>query len=125
MISRNKSQLYAKFLCHILKVAVWHIMNGSLANLCARTLNDTLYDTRISTNLPIEFCTFHFSISDSSINLKRQLSLQPLSVTVFLYIYICLSTFFFEKYTIALFINYNTKFVCKVCFNVTYFLMLA
>ena len=105
MISRNKSQLYAKFLCHILKVAVWHIMNGSLANLCARTLNDTLYDTRISTNLPIEFCTFHFSISDSSINLKRQLSLQPLSVTVFLYIYIYISVLrhFFLKNTLLLY----------------------
>ena len=105
MISRNKGKLYAKFLCHILKVAVWHIMNGSLANLCARTLNDTLYDTRISTNLPIEFCTFHFSISDSSINLKRQLSLQPLSVTVFLYIYIYISVLrhFFLKNTLLLY----------------------
>ena len=103
MISRNKSQLYAKFLCHILKVAVWHIMNGSLANLCARTLNDTLYDTRISTNLPIEFCTFHFSISDSSINLKRQLSLQPLSVTVFLYLYIFVLRHFFLKNTLLLY----------------------
>ena len=42
IISRNKSQLYAKFLCHISKVAVWHIMNESLSNLCTRTLNDTL-----------------------------------------------------------------------------------
>ena len=75
MISRNKSQLYAKFLCHISKVAVWHLMNEPLANLWTRTLNDTLQDTRIPTNLPIEFRTFYFSISDSSFNLMRQLSL--------------------------------------------------
>ena len=56
MISRNKNELYAKFLCHISKVAVWHIMNESLSNLCTRTLNDTLSDF-----LPIHQSNFaHF-----------------------------------------------------------------
>ena len=69
MISRNKSQLYAKFLCHILKVAVWHIMNGSLANLCTRTLNYTLWDTRIFYQFPNRILHILFSISDSSFDL--------------------------------------------------------